>query len=260
MPKRKSQPKQIDVSEELQSFREYLQSDRNEDAKRPLLYPLFKRLFGEKFKIESDVDKADIYIEGKLIVESKTDYSQWVEGFFQALHYHRKFGLVYNTIIVVAHKFVAVWKVDQLPEYAVMLSHTVHSYYSPSLAGKENAKKTTKAGYRANMRTNEKSNLRCKNFFEDFKIFFKTSCFTISRTGASMQQSLRAWCTCAFVNKIIIARHKYPLLQNQRSILAPALRKINNEPSHKKYFLSYERHENIFCQRTSKYFLPQPIS
>lgn len=42
------------VAMELESFREYLRSDKNEDAKTPLLYPLFKKLFGDKFRIESD--------------------------------------------------------------------------------------------------------------------------------------------------------------------------------------------------------------
>jgi hypothetical protein len=40
---------------ELESFREYLRSESDENAKTPLLHPLFRKLFGEKFKIESDV-------------------------------------------------------------------------------------------------------------------------------------------------------------------------------------------------------------
>ncbi len=145
MLKRKAKPRTIVYADELQSLREYLQSDDNEDAKRPLLYPLFKKLFSGKFQIESNAQGADIYVEGKLIVESKTDYSQWLEGFYQALHYQRRYGLAYNTIIVVAHKFIAIWKVNELPEYAVMLSHTVSSSLAPSAAGKENARKTSKA-------------------------------------------------------------------------------------------------------------------
>src|SRR5437773_1784429 len=145
MSKQKTKPRQIVYADELQQLRDYLQSDDNEDAKRPLLYPLFQKLFREKFKVESNVSGADIYVEGKLIVESKTDYAQWLEGFYQALHYQRRFGLAYNTIIVVAHKFIAIWKVNQLPEYAVMLSHSVLPFDAPSAAGKENARKTTKA-------------------------------------------------------------------------------------------------------------------
>ena len=61
------------------------------------------------------------------------------------LHYHRRYGLVYDVIIVIAHKFIAIWKVNLLPEFAVMLSYTVLAFDAPSAAGKENARKTMKA-------------------------------------------------------------------------------------------------------------------
>ena len=130
------------VSDELELFREYLRSDSNEDAKTPLLHPLFRKLFGDKFRIESDVHGADVYVAGQLIVESKTSHDQWLEGFYQALHYQKKYGLAYNTIMVVAHKFVAIWKVDKLPESAVIFHHTVDAQKAPNVAGKENARKT----------------------------------------------------------------------------------------------------------------------
>jgi hypothetical protein len=50
--------------EELEKLKEYLRSTDNEDAKRPLLYPLFQKLFKDKFKIESNVYGADIYVAG----------------------------------------------------------------------------------------------------------------------------------------------------------------------------------------------------
>ena len=85
--------------EELEQLKQYITSDDNEDAKRPLLYPLFKKLFKDKFKIESNAFGADVYCEGQIIVESKTSADDWLEGFFQALHYQKKFGLAYNTIM-----------------------------------------------------------------------------------------------------------------------------------------------------------------
>lgn len=127
---------------ELESFREYLRSDSNEDAKTPLLHPLFKKLFGEKFKIESDVHGADVYVEGQIIVESKTSHDQWLEGFYQALHYQKKYGMAYNTIMVVAYRFTAIWKVNHLPEHAIIFHHTASAQMAPSLVGKENAKRT----------------------------------------------------------------------------------------------------------------------
>ena len=133
------------ISDELERFREYLRSESSEKSRQHNLYPLFHKLFKDKFKIENDAHGADIYVEGLLIVESKSDFSQWVEGFYQALHYQRKFGLSYNTIIVVAHKFVGIWKLSKLPEYATIMAHTADIRLAPSAVGKENSKKTQKA-------------------------------------------------------------------------------------------------------------------
>ncbi len=133
------------ISDELNAFKEYLKSDSNEDAKRPLLYPLFRKLFKDKFKIESDAHGADVYVAGQIIVESKSDFSEWLEGFYQALHYHKRFGLAYSTVMVVAHKFVGIWKVDKLPEYAVILAQRADPIQAPSLVGRFNASKTQKA-------------------------------------------------------------------------------------------------------------------
>ncbi|GAB4233118.1 MAG: hypothetical protein Tsb0034_06180 [Ekhidna sp.] len=127
---------------ELENLRQYISSDLSEDSKRHMLYPIFKALFKDQMKIETDAKGADVYIEGQLIVESKSNYSQWLAGFYQALHYHKKFGLAYSTIMVIAKEFVGIWKVDSLPEYAVILSHTTDATLAPSKAGTENARKT----------------------------------------------------------------------------------------------------------------------
>ena len=65
-----------DYTKELNGLRKYLKNPSNEDAKRPLIYPLFKKLFTNDFKIESDAAGADTYIEGKLVVELKTKKNQ----------------------------------------------------------------------------------------------------------------------------------------------------------------------------------------
>lgn len=135
----------LKVSDELEKLKQYLRDENNEDAKRPLLYPLFQKLFKDKFKIESDAHGADVYIEGQILIESKTDYSQWLEGFYQALHYHRKFGLAYNTIMVIANRFVGIWKVNKLPETVVIFERTSDINSAPNTVGKENARKTPKS-------------------------------------------------------------------------------------------------------------------
>jgi hypothetical protein len=92
--------------------------------------------------MEPDAKGADVYVAGQLIVESKSIASQWCEGFYQALHYQKKFGLAYTTIIVIAHKFVGIWKVNQIPEYAAILANTADSNEAPSKVGKQNKRKS----------------------------------------------------------------------------------------------------------------------
>ncbi len=135
-----AQPK---ITDELESLKKYLRSTDNEDARRPLLYPLFKKLFAEKMKIESAACGADVYIDGQLIVEAKSDFSQWLEGFYQALHYQKKYGLGYHTVMVVAREFVGIWKLNKLPEYVTILSKTSDPHTAPNEIGKQNARKTT---------------------------------------------------------------------------------------------------------------------
>ena len=85
--------KQISYADEIHKLENYLKSEDNEDAKRQLLFPLFSKLFKDKMKTEYAAEGADIYIEGQIIVECKTDFSQWLEGFYQELHYNKKHGL-----------------------------------------------------------------------------------------------------------------------------------------------------------------------
>jgi hypothetical protein len=136
--------KNISYDQELRSLQKYIESTENEDAKRQLLYPLFTKLFKDKFKIESALNThgADGYVEGQLIIEAKTNFSQWLDGFYQALHYKKKFGLSYNSIMVISNEFCAIWKIKNLPEFAVILSHTADANLAPSTIGKENARKT----------------------------------------------------------------------------------------------------------------------
>lgn len=134
---------QMKFTDELESFKRYLRSTDNEDARRPLLYPLFKKLFSDKMKIESAACGADVYIDGQLIVEAKTEFTQWLVGFYQALHYQKKYGLGYHTVMVVANEFIGIWKLSKLPELVTILSKTSDPHTAPNEIGKINAKKTT---------------------------------------------------------------------------------------------------------------------
>lgn len=129
---------------ELEELKKYLKSDDNEDAKRQLLFPLFRKLFKDDFRAESAAYGADIYIPGQLIVESKSNFSQWPQGFYQAFHYNKRFGLAYNTIMVIAQEFVGIWKTNKIPEFAAIFINTADASISPNQIGKENARKTQK--------------------------------------------------------------------------------------------------------------------
>ncbi|MFN0200987.1 MAG: hypothetical protein ACKVTZ_05675, partial [Bacteroidia bacterium] len=131
-----------DFSNELIQLQKYLRSEENEDAKRALLFPLFSKLFKEQMRSESAAKGCDIYIEARLVVEAKSKYSQWLEGFYQALFYHRKQGLSYHTILVIAHKFIGIWKVNDLPEEVIVYIQTADIGKSPSATGKDLARKT----------------------------------------------------------------------------------------------------------------------
>lgn len=50
---------------ELEELKKYLKSTDNEDAKRQLLFPLFRKLFKDDFRAESSAFGADIYIPGQ---------------------------------------------------------------------------------------------------------------------------------------------------------------------------------------------------
>jgi hypothetical protein len=57
------------ISKELSQLEQYINNNAlistdNEDAKTPLLYPIFSNFFGYKMKIESANIGADVYNEG----------------------------------------------------------------------------------------------------------------------------------------------------------------------------------------------------
>lgn len=122
---------------------EYILSDKSEDAKRDLILPLFSKLFRNSLKTESEAKGADVYIEGKIIVECKTRFAQWVHGFYQALHYHKRYGLSYSLVMVIAHKFVGIWKVNEIPEFAVKAAHLSDPVEAPTIVGRKNALRTS---------------------------------------------------------------------------------------------------------------------
>ncbi|MBW8050573.1 MAG: hypothetical protein FVQ77_09585 [Cytophagales bacterium] len=145
--------KKTDYSKGLEGIKQYLQSDKNEDAKRDLIFPLFRKLFGDKFHKESDAEGADTYIEGQLLIELKSHQHQWLDGFYQGLHYLKK-GLSFRTLCVMTKDFLAFWKVNDIPEIAKKLSGEADAQKASSEIGKTNANKTNKAQKSAILKSN----------------------------------------------------------------------------------------------------------
>ncbi len=127
--------------EELEDLRKYIQSPSSENAKKLYLYPIFKKIFKDNFKIENDAGEADGYVEGQVIVETKTHYKDWVKGLFQALHYEHKKGLSFHSIIVIAKNFVGIWRVNKLPKNIKELAFKSDRDIAPNKIGGINAQK-----------------------------------------------------------------------------------------------------------------------
>lgn len=126
---------------EVDQLKKFLISKSKERAKDHLVFPLFEKLFNGKFKKESDAAGADIYIEGKLVVELKSDSDDFVSGLYQALHYEKK-GLSFSAVCVIAHQFIGLWKIIDLPKEVLEIAKKSDPLKAPNDIGKINARKT----------------------------------------------------------------------------------------------------------------------
>lgn len=132
------------MENELKQLQKYLFDPGTENAKDHLIFPLFQKIFPGKLKKQSDAAGADIYIEGKLLVELKTGSENVFNGFYQSLHYSKK-GLAFSAVCVIAEKFIAIWRVNQIPDFAKKLWSEADADLAPNDVGARNAARTTKA-------------------------------------------------------------------------------------------------------------------
>lgn len=135
--------KNVKLRNELKSLKEYLIGAGGQKAKDYLVFPLFQKLFGQKFKKETDAAGADIYIEGKLVVELKSDYKDILQGFYQAMHYEKK-GLSFSAVCVIANRFIGLWHINKIPDFAKKYIAEADPYKPANLIGILNANKTRK--------------------------------------------------------------------------------------------------------------------
>ena len=128
------------ISKELAGVKKYLLSPESEAAKRNAIDSYFKKLFPKEYKVETDAERADIYIVGKLVVELKSKKNDWLSGFFQALHYAKR-GLSFNSICVISNGFLGFWRIPEIPEFARKLANESDEKVASSKMGLINAGK-----------------------------------------------------------------------------------------------------------------------
>ena len=104
----------------LESLQEYFNSNSSESAKEQSLFRFFQKLF-PNYKVQTDARNADGYVEGKFLVELKSDQKQWLSGLFQGLHYSKK-GLSFENILVMSQNFIGIWQIAKIPEFVLEIA------------------------------------------------------------------------------------------------------------------------------------------
>lgn len=126
-------------------LKEYVIKGRSENASNHHVYPFFQKIFPkDKFKRESEAAGCDIYIVGILAVELKTHEAEWLQGFFQVLHYNKK-GLSFSAVSVITNNFIGLWRLADLPSEVTAIILNTDANKSANEVGKINANKCNKA-------------------------------------------------------------------------------------------------------------------
>jgi hypothetical protein len=118
-------------------------SNPDEKANEDLALGYFRKIFGADFTRQKDAKRADGYVPGHFVLELKGKTSDWLGGLFQALAYGR--DLSFSQIVVAAKNFIAVWRVDELPDDIrdeILLAKGSASSLGNSFARKYARKKT----------------------------------------------------------------------------------------------------------------------
>src|SRR5690348_75884 len=131
-------------SSEINLLWNYLINPQTESSKRKFVYPLFMKIFGDKFLTENEASNADGYVEGKLLVELKSEKDEWIEAVFQALHYE-KLEPKFSAICVITKGFLALWKLEDLPVDVLKLAKSASAFDAPNAVGKRLAKQFKKS-------------------------------------------------------------------------------------------------------------------
>jgi hypothetical protein len=86
-----------------------------EKANEDLALTYFRKTFGEAFTRQKEAGQSDGYVAGSFVLELKGKTNDWLDGLFQGLAYRNR-GLDFAQIIVAAKNFLAIWRVEDIPE------------------------------------------------------------------------------------------------------------------------------------------------
>jgi len=131
------------LKKEIDLLYEYVTGKGTEKSTDFLVFPLFRKLFSNKFSKETDAQGADIYINGQLVIELKTKKEDWLPAFYQALDYGRR-GITFSAVSVITHNFIGLWRLENIPEFALELIENADTNQPPSQIGAINARNTKK--------------------------------------------------------------------------------------------------------------------
>lgn len=130
----------------IASLKKFITASSSENAGDDFALAYFRSIAknaGKDLKKQSEAAGADGYIEGLLLIELKSNAEQWIDGLFQALHYQKK-GLAFSTLTIVAHNFVGLWHLRDLPQEVLLIANQTDPRKSASEAGTSNASKCKK--------------------------------------------------------------------------------------------------------------------
>jgi hypothetical protein len=86
-----------------------------EKANEDLALTYFRKVFGETFTRQKDAKQSDGYVPGLFVLELKGNTADWLSGLFQGLAYKNR-DLDFSQIVVAARNFLAIWRIEELPE------------------------------------------------------------------------------------------------------------------------------------------------
>jgi len=89
-------------------------SKPTEKANEDLAIGYFRTLFPETFIRQSEAKGADGYVPGRFVLELKGKTNDWLAGLCQGIAYKR--DLDFSTVIVAAKDFLAIWRLEHIPE------------------------------------------------------------------------------------------------------------------------------------------------